>query len=119
LRFDFESIEAGVQHLVTLAGWDQSDREMDRIDNSQGYTVGNLRFTDRSGNASNTRVNRTVFYRGRVYTAAQFHREVAPRYRSARTVGRKIRKGLTAQEIIDGQQNCRGPYLRHSERRTP
>lgn len=42
-------------YLVTLAGWDNPDLELDRIDNSRGYRPGNLRFVTRQVNNANQR----------------------------------------------------------------
>lgn len=112
----FETTEDALRHFLTLPGWDIPEAEIDRIDNHGHYEPGNLRFTDRRGNASNTRVNRVLEYNGRRYTATRFWREHAPAYRDAGTVGRKVRAGLSAEQIIADQSNCRGPYLRRSKR---
>lgn len=119
ITFDFSSIEAAVGHLVTLPGWDNPTLELDRKDNHRGYFAGNLRFVNRSGNASNTRANRRIRYLAREYTAEQFWRKFASRYRDSRTVTRKIQEGKTAEQIIAEQRRCRGPYLRRTKRRAP
>ena len=105
-----------ISYLITLPGWDDPAAEVDRKDNDGHYEEGNLRFTSRGGN-TNTRVNRRIEYRGATYTAVQFWREFAPKYRDKGTVARKIRAGFSPEQIILDQAGCKGPYLRHTQRR--
>jgi hypothetical protein len=48
-----------LRYLVSIPGWDNPDLEMDRINNEQGYIPGNIRFTTKSVNMSNTRRHHT------------------------------------------------------------
>jgi hypothetical protein len=47
-------------HLVTLDGWDRPELELDRENNSLGYTPGNLRFIPKADNAKNRRTVRQL-----------------------------------------------------------
>lgn len=46
---------AFLRYLLTLDGWDNPSRDLDRMDNNRGYEPGNLRFATRSENARNKR----------------------------------------------------------------
>ena len=46
---------AFLRYLLTLQGWDDPRRDIDRVDNNAGYEPGNLRFATRSENARNKR----------------------------------------------------------------
>lgn len=118
IRCEFDSAESFVRFATTIPGWDNASLEIDRIDNDGHYEPGNIRFVDRRGNASNTRVNASIEYLGRTYTAAHFHRKFAPRYLHVSTVMRQAREGKTAEQIIEGQKGCHGPYVRRGERGT-
>lgn len=110
ITFEFETIREYVEHLITLPGWDNPRAEIDRIDNDLGYARGNVRFTDRSGNANNTRVNRLVEWEGQTYTAVQFHRKFCPLYRCRSYVKHRLDRGDSPSDIL-------ARYVRYSERR--
>ena len=44
-----------LRYLVSLDGWDDPKRDLDRIDNNLGYAPNNLRFATKSENARNKR----------------------------------------------------------------
>ena len=44
-----------LRYLISLPGWDDPAREIDRVDNGEGYKPGNLRFATRSENMRNRR----------------------------------------------------------------
>lgn len=110
IRCLFGSVVDFLAHVTTLEGWDNPALSLDRIDNDGHYAEGNLRFVSAVEQMSNTSVNRSIEYNGQRYAGAVFHRLFAPRYRCASTVLRKIREGHTAEEIIAGQDKCRGRY---------
>jgi len=45
-------------YLLTLAGWDNTELTLDRVDNDKGYEPGNLRFVSRSVQQHNRRITR-------------------------------------------------------------
>lgn len=106
----FADLESFIRHVATLDGWNDAGRQLDRIDNDGHYEPGNLRFVSASANGQNKRVNQYVTYDGTIWAAAEFHRRYCPAYRDLGTVLRKVRRGLSAQTIIDEQRDCRGPY---------
>jgi hypothetical protein len=114
---EFSDVYDFVGYCLTLDGVDDPCLQIDREDNDGNYTRGNLRFVSSSQNNRNKEVHRWINYQGRDWTAIEFHERFAPIYRCASTVCRKIREGLTAEQIISDQQFCKGAYLRHSRRR--
>lgn len=98
--------------VSSLPGWDDEKRELDRTDNNRGYSKENCRMATRSEQNRNKRNNRNVAYLGHSYCAQDFWKKFAPKYLDSGTVSRKIREGLTGDQIIDGQRHCRGPQRR-------
>lgn len=114
IRCLFADREAFLRHVKTLPGWDIPELEIDRIDNDGDYRPGNIRLATRREQTRNTRQNQCVVYRGERVTAVEFWERYAPRYRGKGTVARKIRQGIPPEQIIEDQNRCRGPYLRHT-----
>lgn len=108
-RFTRESF---LEHVIQLEGWDNPKLDLDRADNDGHYEVGNIRFVTRSKQNSNKRTNTVLFFNGRKYTATEFYQEVATGYAAASTVVRKVKEGLTAEEILWDQIYCTGARLR-------
>jgi len=115
----FESTEDFILAAMALPGWDNPALQLDRTDNEGHYERGNLRFVTSRVQNRNKRTNRTIEYKGVAWTCVDFWERFAPKYRDQGTVARKAREGLTAEEIIAGQDGCRGAYVRHPIQRTP
>lgn len=98
--------------IKTLEGWDDPKYEIDRIDNDGPYALWNCRLVDRSGNNSNKRTTRWVEYDGERMSATEFWKQHAPAYQTLGTVARKIREGLSADQIIQEQAFVKGPYCK-------
>jgi len=109
----FTDVYEFVGYCLALPGVGDPDLEIDRINNNGNYEPGNLRFTTRKVQCRNKEVLRWITYRGETMCATEFWERYAPQYRSAGTVGRKAAEGLSAEQIIADQANCRGPYIRH------
>lgn len=114
VQMRFSCAEDYITHLITLPGWDDKKMEADRINNEGHYAAGNLRFASRSMQNLNKRTTCLVEHQGVLYPAKVFHEKFAPKYRDLGTVARKIREGLSAEEIIADQAKCKGAYLRHT-----
>jgi hypothetical protein len=96
---------------------------MDRRDNNADYGPGNIRMATRSRQMRNTRVANVVEYQGIRMSVADFRERFCPRFLWNHTVTRKLREGLTPDEVIAEQIHCKGRYrkkaadIRSSEER--
>jgi hypothetical protein len=104
-------------YLLTLDDWDDPSATIDRIDNDKGYEPGNLRFVSHRKQQSNKRQTVWVEFAGKRMSATEFHKEFCPLYARSHTVNKKIREGLSPEEVIRGQTKCKGAYgprVRHT-----
>ena len=107
---------AFVRYIAALPGAEDSRLELDRIDVDLGYEPGNLRFISHAAQQANRQDTVWVEWRGERMCGTNFWRRYAPKYCRAGTVLRKLREGVSPEQIIDEQRHCRGSYLRHKER---
>lgn len=97
IKFEFESIDAFVNHCLTLPNV-YADMELDRIDNNGNYCPGNIRFVNKTVNNQNTRKNHYIVYNGESYCIAEFTRRFTKVDTS--TVSRSVAKGMSPEDII-------------------
>lgn len=69
---------------------------LDRKDNDRWYTPSNCRWATKAEQASNTRANYYVEFRGQTLTQAQFSREIGM---AQKTVSWRLRHGWTPEQI--------------------
>ena len=105
-----------MEYLVTIPGWDEKSLTLDRIDVNGHYEPGNLRFVPSQKQNHNKQKTKWVQYKGERMSATEFWRTHCPKYRVLSSVLKKLAQGRTPERIVADQVNCRGPYLRHSER---
>lgn len=74
---------------------------LDRIDNSKGYTPGNLRWADRTTQATNRRGRRYVMYKGELMTQAAVARELKISREYVRQMSSGIAKNKYALQFMD------------------
>lgn len=114
---EFSDVYDFIGYVRTLSGWDNSNLQIDRIDNDGNYTRGNLRFVTSKTNNRNKAGLRWITYQNETISASEFWERFCPTYRDKGTVARKIRNGFSAEQIIADQSKCKGAYLRCAERR--
>lgn len=115
IRCEFRDVYHFVEYALGLPNCDQSGYQIDRVDNDGNYAEGNLRFVTASVNNRNKEHLHYVEWLGQRITATEFRERFCPQYRDVSTVLRKLRRGVSPQQIIFDQANCRGAYLRHPE----
>ena len=94
IKFSFPSVRDAGAWIIKNLGIPEKDSEMDRIDNNGDYAPGNLRFVPRLDNARNKR--NTVLTRfEQKYWPFEYHGVI-----------RKLRKGMTRDEIIRDAENA-------------
>ena len=102
--------ETWLIYLTTLPGWDDPKATMDRINNDAGYAPENIRFVSHKKQQNNKRQTVWVEYDGKRMSGTEFYERYCPRYKNKSTVLRKIKEGLSPQEIISDQTKCKGAY---------
>lgn len=110
IRCEFADVYEFVGYVLTLNGWDNPRLQVDRVKNDQNYAVGNLRFVTAKANNRNKDTNSCITWDGRTMTAVEFWEKYCPKYRDSSAVCRKLRKGISPEQIIADQSRCRGPY---------
>lgn len=110
IKCEFPDVYSYVDYVLDLPGADDSSLQVDRIQNNGNYVRGNLHFVTSQQNNRNKENLVFIEWDGRKMCATEFWETYCPRYRHAHTVTGKIHEGLTPQQIIDGQINCKGPY---------
>ncbi len=71
--------------------------ELDRINNSKGYSPTNVRWTTRTVQMGNTRYARRLTYRGRTQAMSAWAREIGITYQS---LAKRLRVGWTVAEAV-------------------
>lgn len=94
IKFDFRSVKDAGIYIITTMGVPEKTLELDRIDCNGNYAEGNLRFVSRIVNARNKRTTVLTEFK-QEYWPFEYH-----------TVIRKIRKGLSREEIISDAQKA-------------
>lgn len=90
--------------------------EIDRIDNEGNYEPTNCRWVTRYENMQNTRINKHIEYKGKVYTINQLSEMHGI---AAKLIGARLRKGWNVEEAISlapevgNNQNLRGSKNGH------
>lgn len=93
-----------LHHLCSLPGWDDPVATIDRRDNDKGYEPGNLRFVTHRKQQNNKRQTVWVEYDGQKMSAAEFHRRHAQNFAYAHTVIRKLRDGVSPEQVVKESQ---------------
>jgi len=119
IQCEFADVYDFVGYVLTLEGWDNPKLQVDRIENNGNYVKGNLRFTTSKNNNRNKEVLRYITWDGRTMPAVEFWEKYCPQYRTSHTVCRKIREGLSPEQIIADQIRCRGAYKKLDFLRLP
>ena len=89
ITFDFESVLAAGVLVMENLGSRPPKGELDRVDNSRGYSPGNLRWVTRAQNVANRRNTRLT----------EFHQDEWPY--AENTVRRLLSEGMSREEILE------------------
>jgi hypothetical protein len=71
--------------------------QLDRVDNSKGYSKENCRWTSRVENLNNKRTNRSLTFNGKAQTIAQWAAEAGMNYR---TLNNRINRGWPVERAL-------------------
>lgn len=93
-RFSFQAFH---DHVCTLPHYGEPGYTLDRIDNSLGYTSGNVRWATRSEQNRNTRNNRHITYNGETKCLSEWAHTIGI---SSGTLGDRLRNGWSIERAL-------------------
>lgn len=101
----FENFEYFFNYVKSLPNFN-SDLQIDRIDNNNGYIEGNLRFVDSRTNQFNKRGIKIVIFQGKEIYFYEFYEKL--KNLSVPQAYTRLQKGKSTEEIIKEDENYEG-----------
>lgn len=109
ISFDFASASAMAEWIVENLGYPKKGESIDRIDNSKGYSPGNLRWANRIMQAQNKRPK----FCSEEWARIKRLQAIKPEFGIER-IREFAKEGLSDEQIISRKRTTRGrPRVRH------